>query len=250
MNNSTRNAIIVASVSLLLFTKCGGLGNIGHKLKHQGTQEKSIAQVTDVKFTEPMEYPSPTMKELEVVFPDETGTVTEAETEPVTEITTEITTEPAAETEAVTESPEVLATRREYFNPDNLKIEVIPGIFDPYDYSYIEVPEEALYGLDVQTLKNLYAHVPSTSEYMMIIIGDEGIFTDNYYFGQDDGIYLIYGKQWEGDRFSLNETYANITLSGDKFVIKRSIKGEVYKECDTLTKELLDDLKTLYKINP
>lgn len=237
MNNSTRNAIIVASVSLLLFTKCGGLGYIGHKLKHQGTQEKSIAQVTDVKFTGPMEYPSPTMKELEVVFPDKTEPVTEAKTEPVTEAFTEISTE------AVTEPIDYSKVFTEkIISKQNIRT-TISGEELSYLYCYAVVSDYALYSLDVQKLKDFLSLVPEDAWFMALRFSGKGLEL-NFQNYDPDNITLTFGEEYTKHKLLFPHQYATIKIEGDKFVYY--VNDAYYAESYTLDHDIMKELQSMH----
>ena len=152
------------------------------------------------------------------------------ETQPVTKSITEPVTE--------SESPDI----SEPFSKDNIKKRVIKGIGDPYSYCYIEVPEEALYGLDAVLLREFYSEVPEEAEYFMIIAGQDGIFVKNPTINaaQGNDLIMYYGEMSAAGDLNLNGSYALIYLKDGVFEIT---DGDYHSECQSLSKDILDMIK-------
>lgn len=131
-----------------------------------------------------------------------------------------------------------------YFIEENIKHKVIDGIFDPYLYCYIEVPEEALYDLDAETLRKFYSKVPEESEYFMIITGSKGIFVSkpSEKCKNEDTLTMMYGKLYADDNLSMEHIYATILLKSDCFEVI-NMEKDCHFECESLNQDILNRLK-------
>lgn len=142
-----------------------------------------------------------------------------------------------------TTNPETAASIP-YFIEENIKHKVIEGIFDPYLYCYIEVPEEALYDLNAEALRKFYSKVPEESEYFMIITGSKGIFVSkpSEKCKNEDTLTMMYGKLYADDNLSMEHIYATILLKSDCFEVI-NMEKDCHFECESLNQDILNRLK-------